>query len=354
VRAWNEAGKVDAYFGRRWERALPEAAYAVQGPDDAPGEDAEAAALGRVFPKTVTGGLKAPGSRFYGAVRNTPFSVELLIDFAEATITNEDLGGRAGVTDLLTVGISALDNVGHVYGPDSHEVMDMVVCIDRVLERFFAFLDQRLGLDQCVFVLTADHGVSPMPERIHALRSDLPAGRVAGASLLSAGEAALTAAFGSLDNQKNWLLRDDVSLLLLPSALQAKGIDAVDAQRIVRDAALKLDWVQAAYTRDELERGDVQDELGEQAVRSFHRGRSGDVIVQMKPYFFIRETGSTHGTPYAYDTHVPLLWYGAGVPAGRHAERVGVDDLAPTLAHLLGVPVPPLAGGTVLFEPAGQ
>jgi hypothetical protein len=112
---------------------------------------------------------------------------------------------------------------------------------------------------------------------------------------------------------------------------------------------LTLDFVQAAYTRDQLEKGEVNDELGRSALLSFNRARSGDVFYQPRPYFFSRTSGSTHGTPYNYDTHVPLIWFGPGVKAGVHPERVGVDDLAPTLAHLLGLPAPPQSEGRVLF-----
>ena len=349
VKRWNAAGKTEAYFGKVWDRLLPAAAYDVQGPDDAPGEDDKTGQLGRTLPKTITGGDQAPGQRFYDALENTPFSNEVLEDFTETAIERENLGGRPGITDILCVSFSANDHAGHLYGPDSHEVMDMVVRTDRMLQQFFQFLDRRVGLQKCLIVLTADHGVSPMPERIHALSPEIPAGRIDGAKLLAACEAALNDKFGPLADKSRWLARDDASLLIFPTAVKEKNVSSAAAQNVVREALLKLDFVQAAYTREQLERGDVNDELGRSMLLSFNRGRSGDVVFQSKPYYFSRATGSNHGTPYNYDTHVPLLWYGAGVPTGMHPERVGVDDLAPTLAHLLGLPAPPLSEGRVLF-----
>jgi hypothetical protein len=349
VEQWNAAGKVDAYFGKTWDRLLPPADYAVQGPDDAPGEDGAAGHLGRTFPKTITGGAPGPGPAFYDAFENTPFANDVLEDFAENAIARENLGGRADVTDLLCLSFSANDHAGHLYGPDSHEVMDMVLRTDLTLEHFFRFLDQRIGLRRCLIVLTADHGVSPMPERIHALRPEVPAGRIDGNRLVAAGETALDRAFGPLANGGHWLVRDDAWLLFLPAALKEKGVASAAAQDVVRTAVLKLDFVQAAYTREQLEKGEVSDAPGRAALLSFNRARSGDVFYQSKPYFFSRATGSNHGTPYNYDTHVPLVWFGAGIAAGIHPEPVAPEDLAPTLAHLLGLPAPPLSMGRVLF-----
>ncbi|HEX2862772.1 MAG TPA: alkaline phosphatase family protein [Lacunisphaera sp.] len=349
VREWNAAGKLDAYFGKVWDRVLPPAAYAIQGPDDAPGEDDQAAGLGRTLPKKIVGRDNAIGPAFYSALQNTPFGNEVVADFARTAIVQENLGGRPGITDILCLGFSANDHVGHLYGPDSHEVMDMVVRTDRLLEEFLQFLDQRVGLQKCVIVLTADHGVPPLPERIHALSPHIPAGRIDGAKLLAACEAALTEKFGQVADQGRWLVRDDASLLILPAALKEKNLAARDVQAVVRDALLALDFVQAAYTREQLERGDVDDDRGRQMLLSFNRARSGDVFYQAKPYYFSRATGSNHGTPYNYDTHVPLLWYGAAVKPGVHNERVGVNDLAPTLARLLGLPAPPWSTGQILF-----
>jgi len=349
VRAWNAEEKVDAYFGRVWERFLPESAYAIQGPDDMPGEDTTAGRLGNTLPKKVTGGDAKPGPQFYSAFENTPFGNEVLEDFAEAAVLNEQLGRHPGVTDLLCLSFSANDSIGHLYGPDSHEVMDNVVRMDRTLAKFFAFLDKHVELKNCLIVLTADHGAAPMPERVKAASPHLVAGRIDSKVLQATGEAALNRAFGPLADGGNWLVRDDSWFLLHPAALKEKKVDAAAAQAVVRDALLTLDFVATAFTRAQLEKGEVQDELGRATLLSFNRARSGDVYFIAKPYFVSRKTGTNHGLPYNYDTHVPLLWFGAGVRPGVRVERVGVDDIAPTLARLLGLPAPPQSRGRVLF-----
>ena len=349
VNAWNAAGKADAYFNKKWERILPEAAYAVQGPDDMPGEDKTATALGNTLPKTVNGGLSAPGLKFYEALENTPFSNELLADFSTAAIDGEKLGSRPGITDILCVSFSANDHIGHLWGPDSHEIMDNVVRMDRTLAAFLKAIDQRVGLAKCTIILTADHAASPMPERIKQLSPILPAARINLALSQDAVDQALNAKFGPLADKGRWVVRDDTSFIIFRDALKEKHLEAAAVQAVIRDAVLTVDYVEAAYTRDQLERGDVPTQLGKMALRSFNRERSGDVYFQLKPYHFSKATGTTHGTPYNYDTHVPQLWYGVGVKPGVYPGRVGVDDIAPTLSHILGLPAPPRADGRVLF-----
>ena len=350
VRAWNDARKTDAYFGKVWDRVLPAAAYAVQGPDDAPGEDKDTAGLGNTLPKTVDGGEKKPGTRFYEAFENTPFSNEVLADFTEATIEGEQLGRRAKASPTSCASAFPPTTTSATCGgPDSHEIMDNVVRMDRTLAEFFQFLDAHVGLKRCTIILTADHGVSPMPETVHRINPSIPAGRTPGADTVAPVGAALDRAFGPLADKSAWFVRDDTALLFYPAALQEKKITAAAAEAVACEALRKLDFIQAAYTRDQLEKGDVNDRLGHSALLSFNRARGADVYFQTKPYYFSKATGSSHGTPYNYDTHVPLVWFGVGVKPGLHPEQVFVDDLAPTLAHLLGLPAPPFAEGRVLF-----
>ncbi len=349
VQAWNAAGKVDAYFGRQWDRALPAAAYAVQGPDDAPGEDVAGNKFGNTLPKDISGGAKAPNATYYAAFENTPFSDEVLADFAETAIEHEQLGTRPGITDLLCLSFSANDRIGHAYGPDSHEIMDNVVRLDRTLAGLFKFIDERIGLKNCTIVLTADHGVAPMPETIHRLNPGVPASRSYVNEVNTAVTAAMEKAFGALADKSAWYVRDDTSIIFYPAALAEKKVTSAAAQAVVRTALQALPFIEAAYTREQFVAGFMADELGRRALLSFNRDRSGDVFFQTKPYYFNKATGSTHGTPYNYDNQVPLLWFGFRVPVGVRTERVGVDDLAPTLAHLLGLPAPPRSEGRVLF-----
>jgi hypothetical protein len=250
---------------------------------------------------------------------------------------------------MLCMSFSANDTVGHNFGPDSHEIMDMTLRTDRLLADFFAFLEVRIGLKNCIIIFTADHGIPPLPERVKALNPKMSAGRVDNVLLLKTAEAALDRAFGPLTGARHWLVLDECSLLFFPDVLKEKNVARPMAEEIVRDALLTIEFVQAAYTRTELVEGRLTGEYAAATLLSFNRERSGDVYYQMKPFWVDRKAGTNHGTPYTYDVQVPLLWFGAGVKPGVYPQRTGVDDLAPTLAHLLGLSAPPMSRGRVLF-----
>lgn len=348
VRRFNATGRVESYFGKTWDRLLPAEAYdRLQGPDDMPGEHSDYG-MGRTFPRVVNGGSEQLGANFYEAFEGSPFKSEVLLDFARATVEHENLGGR-GVTDLLCVSFSVNDVVGHNFGPDSHEVMDITLRTDRMLADFFAFLDRRVGLARCTIVFTADHGVAPLPERVKAASPAVSAGRIDSARLTKACEDALNAAFGPLADNRKWLLVDENWLFFQRGVLQEKKLATAAAEAVLRDALRTIDFVAEAYTRTELNAGDIEGAQAEGVRLSHHPARAGDVYYHMKPFWVDRKTGSNHGTPYTYDTHVPLVWLGVGVTPGTHTRRVGVDDIAPTLAHILGLVAPPLSAGQNLF-----
>lgn len=348
--AFNAEQRVEQAFGREWTRLLDAAAYdALQGPDDAAGE-ADDFGLARTFPKRVDGGHKKIGDDFYDAFDHTPWSNELVADLARAVIVNEHLGQDDGAPDLLAIGFSQTDKIGHACGPDSHECMDSFLRLDRTIDELFRFIDEKVGLEHCTVVLTADHGAAPLPERVLAANRGVPAGRVKGPDLDKLIQAGLDQRFGAPANGERWAARDGLSWHLNPAVLGQKQLVASAVEDALRTALLTHPAVAAAYTRSSFASPVPLGEIGEAMRLSYHAPRSGDVVAVLRPYFIDRpNTGTTHGAPYDYDTHVPLAWFGVGVSAGRWVERVGVDDLAPTLAHLLGVPRPPQAKGRALF-----
>jgi arylsulfatase A-like enzyme len=244
-----------------------------------------------------------------------------------------------------------LDRIGHNYGPDSHEVMDSILRLDRTLADFLKFLDEKVGRGRYLVVLTADHGVAPLPERIQAMTGrELSAGRVRGADLDAQVFPVLDAKYGAPANGERWAARDGLAWHLNPAVLAEKRLAAADVAATLREALLQVPVVAMAFTRAQLTGAPPLDAAGEAMRLSYHPARSADVLVVLKPYYIDRiNPGTTHGSPYSYDSHVPLLWFGTGVKPGVHTERVGVDDLAPTLAHLLGVTAPAQATGRVLF-----
>jgi predicted AlkP superfamily pyrophosphatase or phosphodiesterase len=351
VEAFNSRHLVESWFGKTWERILDPALYdAVQGPDDAEAEMVDKG-LDRTFPHVIDGGIRYPGANFYGAFDNAPFATEFLAAFARELIEQENLGAD-DVPDLLCVSFSQVDSIGHNYGPDSHEVMDSIVRLDRTLAEFFTYLDRRIGPGRYVLVLTADHGVAPMPERKVVLQPRIPAERIRGRDLDARMVATLDARFGPLAGEDAWFIRDNQGYHFRPTALAAKGLEVETAAQVLRAALLGDRVVETAFTRAEILAAPATgSSLATLVRRSYFAAGGQDVIFVLKPYLLERSEsyGTNHGTPWMYDRHVPQLWYGPGVARAWRAEPVGMEDIAPTLAALLGIRPPPQATGERLF-----
>jgi arylsulfatase A-like enzyme len=270
-------------------------------------------------------------------------------DFAMRAVREEGMG-RDSVPDPLAISFSATDRVGHLYGPDSHEIMDQMIRLDRLLARLFAFLDQTVGPGRTLVVLTADHGVAPLPETLNADRPGT-ARRLDHAVLDSAVSLALSDRYGRPAGT-GWVSYDEPPLLYLNrQALGARNVGLVDAERVAQAALLTMPGVHDAVTGIELTRlraAGVETDV----TRSYHPGRGADLYYFLDPYWLATtdSTGTGHGSPWRYDQEVPLLWLGAGIRPGVREEPATVADLAPTLSRLLGLPTPGGAQGRVLGE----
>ncbi len=348
AREFNASAKVTSYFGRKWERLLPAPAYEMVGPDDVPTERDDAG-MGRTFPHTIAGG-PAIGAAFVEAFDQSPFSNDVVADFAMGAVTAERLG-RDTVTDLLGIGFSANDRVGHAYGPDSHEVMDVTIRLDRTLARLFGFLDRTVGLANVVIVLTADHGVAPLPEVFERLHPGASARRFHPAVVDTVVKAALDARYGAAP-PPGWVVHHaQPQLYLNLAALRARKIAVEEAERVAQAAVMSIPGVHEALTATELGMGRGAGARTAE-VYSFFPGRSGNIYYQMAPYILVDDepTGTGHGTPWAYDRQVPLLWFGGRIVPGVRQTPAAVADIAPTLSALLGLTAPGGSQGRVLSE----
>jgi len=244
------------------------------------------------------------------------------------------------------VSFSCNDAVGHGLGPHSPEAHAVTVSTDRALGRLLDMIDRQVGLDQTLVVLTADHGVAPVPEQMEEWR--MPGGRFSRKALEVAAETALEEAFGPGD----WLEGRAGSALYLNHDLMAeKGVDPAVMERVLASAIERVPPVWRAYTRSQLLEGRVPpDPWSRRVALSFDRERSGDVEVLLEPYWIAGTTGTTHGSPFSYDTHIPLVLMGPWIRAGRYHDPVVLNDLAPTLAALLGIEVPSGSSGRALSE----
>lgn len=346
VDTWNKKKVADTYFGKAWDRALPASAYSTAAADDTASEGGWKG-LGKTFPHKVDGKLKAPGPDYYEALCATPFANDWELDFARAAIENEQLGQR-GVTDLLAISISATDLAGHDFGPLSQEVQDIVVRSDKQLGDFLDWVYAKLGKDEVMVVLSADHGSVPLPEQLASFGFN--AGRIKKKAIGEAVEKALKDKFGG----EKWVVAlEDPHIFLDRKKIEEKKLKAEEVERVAGEAAAKIEGFGGYFTRTQLVSGSVPDsELGRALLRTYFVPRGGDVVMWTLPFYIWgkyaeKETGTTHGTFYRYDTDVPLIFAGASVKPGKYGTREMVD-LAPTLSHLLGVARPAGAEGQVI------
>ncbi|MDX1396164.1 MAG: alkaline phosphatase family protein [Gemmatimonadota bacterium] len=273
-----------------------------------------------------------------------PFVDEVTLLLARAAVERERLG-HDDTPDVLFLGISASDFVGHRFGPDSDEVRDFYLELDRYLGEFFEFLDRQVGKERWSLVLTADHGVGPTPEETRRRGGD--ARRIPDATFESDVRAAARAAASEAD------LDDDLSIRWLDGPfLRSEGASDRELRRFRRAFAERLaeiDWIEWAFPSDEVTRADPRgtdpiDWFG----RSYDADRSPDVLYSIRRNHLVGSTTASHGTPHYYDRHVPIVFMGPGIHPGVHDERVRTVDIAPTVAALLGVKAPGDLDGRVL------
>lgn len=282
----------------------------------------------------------------YAALESSPFGNELVERFAELAIRAEKLGQR-DATDILTVSFSANDYVGHAYGPDSPEVHEMSVQTDRVFGKFFSFLDSTVGLSHVLVVMTADHGVAPVPEVNEARR--MPGGRLPQGIIRKAVEEALVSHFG----EGPWILNGpDIAMYLNQDLIGERKLDPAVVERVAAEAARRVPHVFRAYPGELLASGvAMDDQVGRRVAAGFYLPRSPDLYILLEPYWLYGGgRGTTHSTTFSYDAHVPVIFMGAGFRPGRFNAPATVYDIAPTLATYLDIETPSGSVGRCLAE----
>ena len=332
VRAFNDRKRPAEFVGQIWKRLLAPDAY--QWPDQAVGEGLMPLEKTPTFDHTV----RPSPTEGFETIVPTPYGNQLLAEFALAALEGEKLG-TGPQPDVLTISFSSIDAAGHRFGPYSQEVQDMTLRLDRELANLFAVLDKKIGLKKVAIVLTADHGVMPTPE--FAKEQGLDGRRVDMAPLMEDLQAKLIARFGG----DKFLLAPrpvDGNLYLDYENLRARQLDPEVVAAYIREWALSTGTFQAAFTRSQLLDGRAPGVLGQRVLNGFNPERSGDVVLVLKPYSIATtvKSGTTHGAPWAYDTHIPILFYGSAFKPGRYADEFYITDIVPTLCAALHVNEP--------------
>lgn len=318
---FNESREADKFTGAAWSPI-----------DDPNGEPFEA-----MEPK--------PGAKYWSAMQRTPFGNELLWMLASRAIEAEKLGQR-DATDLLSISFSSNDYVGHDHGPDSPRVRDISIRTDRILGQLFDFIAARVGMENVLVVLTADHGVAPLPEKMQERK--IPAGRLPPETVRARVQARLAELYG----EGTWLLGYSGPAPFLNYALiAAKKLDPVEVRLRAAEAVRAMPHIFRVYTHDQLATGRLLDDQVDRRVRNgFYAARSSDLFIVPQPYWVFETKGTSHGTPFHYDSHVPVIFMGPGIRPGKYARRAAVNDIAPTLAALLEIEAPSGSAGRVLDE----
>ena len=288
-------------------------------------------------------------SRFYNVIGGTGFGNEYELDFARALVTNTSLG-EGSATDLLVISLSPNDILGHRVGPDSPLMNAMWLEMDRQLADFFAFLGQRIGLANVWLVLSSDHGVAPVAEevrdknRVNAKRVDVP---LLIARLNVAIAKRLNRPASEFVHSGEY---DFVHLFLSERAFAASKVKEADAERMVGEELLKLGY-SGYYSRTQLQEGRVPpNETGRRLLHSYAPIAGWWVLGLQPPFSLAGNDGTSHGSPYFYDTHIPLAFFGAPFEPGVNRTHCEPVDMAATLASLLGINAPSKTVGRVLTE----
>ena len=322
-------------IARSWDRVLPAARYRFA--DDAAGERLAVPWWTNRFPHPLRPPASTPLPPL-AAWERSPMTDEVLLALAAEALDEMALGQGMG-TDLLALGLSSLDIVGHSFGPRSHEVQDTLVRLDQLLGQLLRLLDRKVGRGRYVLALTSDHGVANNPEQLTAEGKD--AGRVPLAELRERLQQAIVRELGPGNHLATILYTD---IYLTPGVLEklkgkAGALDRVLA--VVRGTP----GVAAAFSTDQLrDPAGTTDPVIRAAALSHFPGRSGQLVLVPKRNWITTSAGTTHGSLNDYDQHVPVMLYGAGIRPGSYERAVTPADVAPTLAALLGLAMPQAEG----------
>lgn len=339
--AFNNLQLPKKYVQQSWEPLYPIETYTSSIADDNPYEHARWRKETPTFPYDLSGDRNPYGS-FYGS----PFANTVLTELALAALEGEKMGTDA-ITDFLTISYSSTDSEGHAVGPRAVEIEDMYLRLDRDLAHLMQELDQKVGKDGYVLFISADHGV--VDNSKYLVDHKYPAGRF-GDSLVQVVREKVQRKYG----EEEWFLDLNASEIFLNRPLiKYRGIDLAEMQTFVADCLMEFPFVSEVFTATALAQRNITDPFIQLVQNGYNTRRSGDVMMVMKSGFLYGkpdDKGTTHGTPYTYDTHIPILFYGAGIPAGFSVRKVAITDIAPTVSMLLEIPLPSGATGTPLLE----
>lgn len=331
---WNNEGVAKQFQGHDWNRLMSDSSTydTYAGPD---AEEGESDRIHTTFPHPL-GLIGLDPAVYYRSLWNFTYADEMTLSLAMEAIRANELGTR-NVIDLLAIGFSATDSIGHIYGPQSQELMDQLLRLDGYLGRLFAEIDSRIGLSRTLIVLSSDHGVMPLVETLQ--KKGIKAQRINPEVFQQPVQEALEHKFPTANNLIAGY--DPPHFYLNLDQIRTSGLNRADVENEVKEALMKSGLVEAAYSYVDLEK---TERPGDSNFVLFHNNffpsRTPHVFAAIKPYIYVSDFpgGTGHGTQHDYDRHVPIIFMGEGIRPGSYDIACGPHDIAPTIASLLGLP----------------
>lgn len=340
VTAFNKKRHVKGYLSTPWNTLHPIDMYQASTDDDMPFEALFKGKEKAMFPYDLPSLSQKNG---LGIIRQTPFGNSFTLDFAKEAILQEQLGAD-GHTDFLALSFSSPDYIGHMFGPHSIEVEDNYLRLDKDLADFLVFLEQNIGKDDFLIFLTSDHGAADVPAYAKG-----NTGYFENLAHSTALQKTVLDEFGH--NLIEIIINDQV--YLDQELIKENNVDEKRLRERIRIELLKQEGVVGVFDQ-KMAACQTDEKICQKINHGLHPGRSGDITFIKAPGWLDDYTkkggGTTHGSPFPYDTHVPLIWYGMGVRSGRLFREVHVRDIAPTLSLLLGISMPNGAIGIPVAE----
>lgn len=342
MKNFNDRHLTQKYLSQTWNTLFPIGEYTESADDDNPYEGNYPGETKPVFPHNLSKMWKPDN---FDIIRYTPFGNTLTKDAAIAAIEGEQLG-KGTNTDFIAISFSSTDYIGHKMGPQSIELEDTYLRLDRDLSELITYLEKTYGKDEFLLFLTADHGAAYVPEQMMDLK--IPAGYFDGKIFADSLKNYLSKMYNA-NNLISYIINEQIYLNL--SLIKQKNIPLKNIQEEIASFALKFQGVANAYTAYQLNGEALKNESANLIQNGFYKQRSGDVALLLEPgWMQWSHTGTTHGTSYNYDTHVPLLWYGWHINHGSSAVPVSITDIAPTISDLLNISQPNATTGKVISD----
>jgi predicted AlkP superfamily pyrophosphatase or phosphodiesterase len=355
VNAFNKLEKSNAFLNNTWNTLYPIETYTESEADNNNYEPSLGGKPSPTFPydlKSMREKYKSVGAE-YQLIWVTPAGNSLLTEFALAAVKNEELG-KDDITDLLSISYTVPDIMGHTFGPQSVEIEDVYLRLDKDIERLLNSLDNTVGANNYVLFLTSDHAAMPVASFLKDHK--LPAG----VARIQQYQDAVTNFLNSKYGSNSWIENfDGEQLYLNRSLITNLKLDLNTIEQEVADFLIDIPGIHNVLTAHDLQTRNYDNGIRQLVQNGYYAKRSGDVLLSFDSGFTQNPNsnidvsqikGTTHGSGYAYDTHVPLLWFGSGIPKGESVRKVAPIDIAPSLAMIFNINLPSGTSGEPLVE----